>query len=135
NGMLSLRQGDLHKAIPLLERAMGLCRDMNLPFLFPRAAALGTVYTLAWRIADAVPLLTQALEQSTTTARVHYEILCSLPLGEAHLLANRLEEAHTLAERTLALARAQQERGHQAYAPRLLGAIAKHRAPPDGDPA
>ena len=43
SGMLSLRQGNLPKAVPLLERAVDLCRDMNLPCLFPRAAAaLGT---------------------------------------------------------------------------------------------
>src|SRR5262249_41294594 len=52
-------------------------------------------------------------------------------LGEAHLLAGRLEEAHTLAEQALALARAHQERGTEAYALHLLGAIAMHRDPWD----
>ena len=51
---------------PLLERAMGICQDADLPLCFPRmAAALGAAYTLAGRVADAVPLLTQALEQAT----------------------------------------------------------------------
>ena len=59
----------------------------------------------------------------------------SLSLGEAHLLAGRLEEAHALAERALALAREHQERGNQAYALRLLGDIAAHRDPPDVDQA
>ena len=45
------------------------------------------------------------------------------------MLAGRLEEAHTLAEQALALAREHQERGHQAYALRLLGDIAAQRAP------
>ena len=56
---------------------------------------------------------------------------CCLPLGEAQLLAGRLEEAHALAERTLALAREHQERGHQAYALRLLGDIAARSEPPE----
>ena len=60
---------------------------------------------------------------------VGYQVLCRLSLGEAHILAGRLEEAHTLAERTLALAREHQERGHQAYALRLLGEIAARREP------
>jgi len=64
-----------------------------------------------------------------------FQTRCSLPLGEAHLLAGRLEEAHALAERTLALAREHQERGYQAYALRLLGEITVHRAPPDVDQA
>jgi Flp pilus assembly protein TadD len=51
------------------------------------------------------------------------------------MLADRLEEAHTLVEQGLALARAHQERGHQAYALRLLGAIAAHRDPPEVEQA
>ena len=93
------------------------------------AAALGAAYTLAGRVADAVPLLTQAMEQTTATERVDLQALCRLSLGEAQLLAGRLEEAHALAERALALAREHQERGHQAYALRLLGEIAARREP------
>ena len=99
------------------------------------AAALGAAYTLGGRVADAVPLLTQAMEQTIATEMGGYQALCSLPLGEAHLLAGRLEEAHALAERALALAHEHQERGNQAYALRLLGDIAAHRAPPDVDHA
>jgi tetratricopeptide (TPR) repeat protein len=129
-GLLSLRQGDLLRALPLLERAVGLCQDADSPGLFPFvAAALGAAYTLGGRVADGVPLLTQALEQTMTMGIVGYQALCSLPLGEAHLLAGRLEEAHALTEDVLALARAHQERGHQAYALRLLGDIAAHRDP------
>jgi tetratricopeptide (TPR) repeat protein len=95
------------------------------------AAALGAAYTLDERVADAVPLLKQALEQSITTARAHFETLCSFRLGEAHMLAGRLEEAQALAERALALAREHQERGQQAYALRLLGAVHARRHPPE----
>ena len=34
-GLLALRQGDLPRALPLLERAVGLCQDADLPALFP----------------------------------------------------------------------------------------------------
>jgi tetratricopeptide (TPR) repeat protein len=93
------------------------------------AAALGAAYTLAGRLADAVPRLTQAREQSAATGRAHQETLCSFSLGEAHVLAGRLEEAHALAERALALAHEPQERGHEAYALRLLGDIAARHKP------
>ena len=63
------------------------------------------------------------------------QALCSLPLGDAHLLAGRLEEAHALAERALALAREHQEHGNEAYALHLLGDIAAHRDPPESEPA
>jgi tetratricopeptide (TPR) repeat protein len=99
------------------------------------AAALGAAYTLGGRSADAVPLLTQALKHSTAMVGAHFETLCSLSLGEAQVLADRLEESYVLAERALVLARAHQERGHQAYALRLLGDIAAHRASPDVDAA
>ena len=58
---------------------------------------------MAGRVADAVPLLPQAMEQSIATEMSHHQALCRLSLGEAHLLAGRLEEAHALAERALAL--------------------------------
>ena len=127
-GLLALRQGDLPRALPRLERAVGICHEADLPiFSSMMAAALGAAYTLGGRVANAVPLLTQALEQTTAMARV--EALCNLSLGEAQLLASHLEEAHALAERALALARAHQERGNEAYALRLLGDIAAHREP------
>ena len=47
------------------------------------------------------------------------------------MLASHPEEAYALAVRTLALARERQERGHQAYALRLLGEIAARREPLD----
>ena len=131
-GLLALRQGDLPRALPRLERAVGICQDADLPAYFPwMAAALGAAYTLGGRVTDAVPLLTQALEQTTATDMVGYQALCRLSLGEAQLLAGHLEEAHALAERALALAREHQERGNQAYALRLLGDIAARREPPD----
>jgi len=73
------------------------------------------------------------MEQTRATDMAGFQALCSLPLGEAHLLAGRLEEAHALAEQALACTRAHQELGNQAYALRLLGEIAARRNPPQGD--
>ena len=131
-GLLSLRQGDLARALPLLERALDLCREADLTMYFPwMATALGMAYTLSGRVADAVSLLTQAMEQSIATETVGYQAFCSLSLGEAYVLAGRLEEAHALTERALGLARAHQERGYEAYALRLLGDIAARCDPPE----
>jgi tetratricopeptide (TPR) repeat protein len=81
-------------------------------------------------VADAVALCTQVRAQTTATARPVFEdVLCRLFWGEAQMLAGHLEEAHALAEQTLALARARQERGNQAYALRLLGDTAARREP------
>jgi len=130
-GLLALRHGDLPRALPWLERSMSICQDADLTLFFPRmAAGLGAAYTLGGRVADAVPLLTQALEQTIATETVGFQALCRLPLGEAHMLAGRLEEAQALAEHVLAFAREHQEHGNQAYALCLLGDLAMRRHPP-----
>src|SRR5262249_22881099 len=69
--------------------------------------------------------------QAMAMERVDFQALSRLPLGEAQLLAGRLEDAQALAEQTLALAREHGERGHQVYALRLLGDIAARHEPPD----
>jgi len=92
---------------------VSICHEADLPAYFPEmAAALGAAYALAERVADAVPLLMQALAQATAMQRVDDMVLCCLSLGEAHLLA-----------------------GRQAYALRLLGDIAARREPPEAAPA
>jgi tetratricopeptide (TPR) repeat protein len=134
-GQLALRHGDLPRALPMLEQAAALCEALELPAYFPGvAAALGAAYTLGGRVADAVSLLTRALEQTTATESV-YQAFCRLSFGEAQIRVSRLEEAQAHAERILALAGERQERGHQAYALRLLGDIAGHREPPEAKEA
>jgi tetratricopeptide (TPR) repeat protein len=135
-GLLSLHRGDLYRALPLLERAMSLCQEADLPIYSPWiAVALGAAHTLSGHVADAVPLLTQAMEWAIATETISYQALCVLSLGETQLLASRPEEAHVFAERALALARTHQERGHQAYALRLLGDIHARHGPPAIEPA
>jgi tetratricopeptide (TPR) repeat protein len=58
-----------------------------------------------------------------------------LPLGEAQVLAGRLEEVHSLAERELAFACEHQRRGDQTHALCLLGNIAAQRKPPESGQA
>jgi tetratricopeptide (TPR) repeat protein len=82
-----------------------------------------------------VPLLTQALEQILAQNMGENQVFCSLSLGEAHMLAGHLEEAHALAEQALAFAHAHQEYGNQGYALRLLGEIAARCAPPERESA
>jgi tetratricopeptide (TPR) repeat protein len=124
-GLLALRQGDLPRALPALEQAVGSCQEAGFWAWLPwMAAALGAAYTLGGRLAEAVPLLTQAVEQTTAPETEALQAFCTLSLGEAQVLTGRLQEAQSLAERALAIACAHQERGHQAYALRLLGDIA-----------
>src|SRR5437879_2153705 len=56
-------------------------------------------------------------------------------LSEAYLLAGRLDEAGTQAQRALEFARAHQERSHEACALRLLGEVAAQRESLDAEQA
>jgi tetratricopeptide (TPR) repeat protein len=135
-GLASLRQGDLSKAIPVLERGLRLCQSAQVPLFFPRlASALGLAYAQSGRLAEGLPLLEEAVEQSAAMQIVLQHTLWLIHLSEGHRLAGRLDEAAHGAIRALELARAYQERGHQVYALRLLGEIAAHREPSEIEPA
>jgi tetratricopeptide (TPR) repeat protein len=67
------------------------------------------------------------VEQATPLREAH--------LGEAYLLAGRLENASQLAGRALARARDFKLCGNEAYALRLLGEVAAHRDPQEVEPA
>jgi tetratricopeptide (TPR) repeat protein len=135
-GLLSLRQRDLSRAIPVLERCLDLYRVFNILLRFPEtAAALGCAYALAGRVAEALPLLEQAEQRDAAMGTTGGHSLRVGYVSEAYLLAGRLQEAVQLAGRALDLARAHKERGHEAWALRLLGEIATHQDPPEVEPA
>ena len=52
-------------------------------------------------------------------------------LGEAYLLAEQIEDARACADRAVRLAHERDERGHEAWALRLLGELASHHDHPD----
>src|SRR5215510_8289863 len=83
-----LRQGDVHRAIPVLERAMGLCQDWHIPLFVPQlAAALGVAYTLDGRVAAGLALVEHGIEQEVASARARRQALFVAHLSEAYLLA------------------------------------------------
>jgi tetratricopeptide (TPR) repeat protein len=107
-----------------------------MPFNFSLLApVLGTAYILCGRVDEAVRLLERVLEQTASSGRIGGQPPLLFTLGESHLHAGRLEEASALAVRALKLVRTHQERGHEAYALRLLGDIAVHRDPPEVEEA
>jgi class 3 adenylate cyclase/tetratricopeptide (TPR) repeat protein len=135
-GYLSLRQRDLSTAIPVLERCLDLCRVYNILVWFPEiASALGCAYACAGRVAEALPLLEEAEQRSAAMGTMGGQSLRVGYLSEAYLLAGRMQEAVQLAGRALELARAHKERGHEAWALRLLGEIAAHQGPTEIEPA
>ena len=101
-----LRQGDVHRAIPVLERAMGLCQDWHILLFLPRlAAALGLAYALDGRVAAGLALVEHGVEQAVARGRPRALALVVACLSEAYLLAGRLEEARQRAAQAVDLAR------------------------------
>jgi class 3 adenylate cyclase/tetratricopeptide (TPR) repeat protein len=135
-GFLSVRQRDLARAIPVLERGLDLCRVYNIRLWFPEtASALGCAYACAGRVTEALPLLEQAEQRGTAMETMGGQSLRVGYVSEAYLLAGRMQEAVQLAGRALDLSRAHKERGHEAWALRLLGEIAAHQDSPEIEPA
>jgi len=125
-----LLQGALEPAVVRLEHALGLCRFWQIPMpLVVVASQLGYAYALSGRLAEAVPLLVEGVELSNNCRWGGSERMAWL--AEAHLLAGRRDEAWESARRALELARTYTERGHEAWALRLLGEIAARHDPPD----
>jgi tetratricopeptide (TPR) repeat protein len=135
-GGVHLAKGDLRMAIARLERGLGLCQVWTLPILFPMVAShVGYAWALAGRVAEALPLLQQAVEQADAMRRMDSHALRVAWLGEAYLLAGHSAEAMLVAQRALELSRAHKERGHEAWTHRLLAEIHAHQASAEATPA
>jgi tetratricopeptide (TPR) repeat protein len=127
--IVSLLKGDAEKAVPLLERAIVICRAADLVNLFDGTIAqLGYAHAQAGRPADGIPLMDEALKHSASTGTTHFPLYMSW-LSEAYATTGRVDEALALATRALEWSRELSERGYEAYALRLLGELASHRRP------
>ena len=120
-GMVHLWRGDLPRAIALLERSLHLCEERHFHIILHAVQAyLGYAYALAGRDAEAMPLL----EASATIDQGLHPALRIAMLGEAHLLAGRLDLAQQCVDRALVLAAAGEEHGGRAWTLRLAAEIA-----------
>jgi tetratricopeptide (TPR) repeat protein len=125
-------RGELSQAARLLERALALCRDWSITIVTPVAmASLGHVYAWSGRVGEGVALLQQALTVHESAGIAWLQAMSIVQLGEGYLLAGQVEDARACADRAVRLACERGERGHEAWALRLLGEIASHPDHPD----
>jgi class 3 adenylate cyclase/tetratricopeptide (TPR) repeat protein len=133
-GYLYLGKGEVHQAIPLLDRGLELCRVWSLEQLHGRVdGSLGYALTLSGRMPEALALLEQTGGQTPFASLAPRTALYASWVSEVYLRAGHLADAHTLAMQALALAREHQERGTEAWTLRLLGDIAMHHDPPQAE--
>jgi tetratricopeptide (TPR) repeat protein len=135
-GVLFLFRGEFEKAIAILERSLRISHSANVPVYVPYAASrLGAALAHSGRVSEAIPYLEDGVENLTAAGRVAFLSLSTVWLSEGYLSCGRLDEASAVASRALDLARKHKERGHEAWALKLLGDIALHSEPPQTEQA
>jgi tetratricopeptide (TPR) repeat protein len=126
-GYARLQRGDLAAAVAWLERAEKIANDAGVTvWQGPVLGALGYARVLQGDVEGGVRLL----ETVTAPDAIENQIgLCEWQayMGEAYLLAHRLEEAEEVAQRALAQSRRWGERPAQAQALRVQAEIATKR--------
>jgi tetratricopeptide (TPR) repeat protein len=100
--------------------------ELTIGFLIPAVGLeLSALSILEGRAKDALHLV-PAARAAIRNGLEWWEALAELRLGEALLAAGDVDEARAAATRALGLSRERGERGHEAWALRLLGEIAAH---------
>jgi tetratricopeptide (TPR) repeat protein len=88
------------------------------------------VYAWSGRLEEGISLLQQGLTAFESADIGFFHSISVVQLGEAYLLADQVEDARACADRAVRLARERGERGHEAWALRLLGEVASHQNRP-----
>ena len=123
-GTVLALQGEVPRGISVLEQGLELCRSWILPLMIPLiGTSLGHAYCLADRVGEAIVLLEETERESTKMLRMSGLAMTLVRLGEAYLRKLRAADAERCGRRALMLSRKHGERGHEAYALRLLAEL------------
>ena len=130
-GLLYLQQGDLPKAIPLLECAVAIHEEANiLVYVNFTRALLAQAYALADRAEDAAPILDDVRDHVIASRGGNRAHMMAY-LSEAFFHSGRLEDAMELAPQALNIAYQNNSRQSQVRVLRLLGDISLYGAEND----
>jgi len=119
SGFVRTERGDVADAIALLERATHVCATWQITAVTPWCAQhLARACAMAGRHAQALRLL-----ERFTPRPMLFGARVALVKGEAYLAAEMLDDALTMAETSIALARQLGERPQEACSLRLAGDV------------
>jgi ATP/maltotriose-dependent transcriptional regulator MalT len=119
-GHVCLRQGDVDRAIAVLERGLRLCDEKGIRFAITRtASSLGHAYAMSGRVSEGLSLLQRAVEEAEKMHAGYCHALWLTWLAEGHLVAGETREARQVADLALTSADSHFEQGHKAWALRL----------------
>jgi tetratricopeptide (TPR) repeat protein len=123
-GFLYLVKGDIREAVQALECCEKCCQESNIRVLIPQTSAyLGFAHALAGNVNEALPLLDRAVEHTKSIGRTSGQSFRMSWHGESCLLSGRTQDALRIASRALELSVKHRERGHGAWALKLMGDI------------
>jgi len=129
-GRLHLSRGAPETAIPVLEQALRLIESRGIALnLAGTRSHLGYAYVLTARIAEGLPMLADAVAQAGELRRSGRALLVGR-LAEALLWTQHPAEALVHGREALGLARAQHERGLEAWALAVMGDVSVGQASP-----
>jgi tetratricopeptide (TPR) repeat protein len=124
-GLVAVSRGLLASALLPLEKSLAASREKHLTVWAPiPSALLGLTFARLGRPVEGVGLLQSSVARSEELGVRAYLALWTTSLAEGLLAVGRIDEARVAGERALELARAHRERGHEAWAHRLLGQVA-----------
>jgi len=125
-------KGDLEKAIScssVTSRSAKFAASRISPPGSPPTWALA--YAVSGRLAEALPLLEQAVDRATSMGLVTDLALRGRPAGRGLPAGGASSRRDGLAKRALELSRKHKERGNEAWVLRLLAEIASRHDPPE----
>ena len=120
-GHILLRKGELDGAIGAMERGLDLCDHWSLRVWRPRlASSLGVAYARSGRPDEGLQLVQQAVTDAERMRLVVNRAGLLVRLGQASLIAGRIEGALTLGKQAAEIALAHEAKGDEAWARFLM---------------
>jgi len=130
-GFLQLRRGNLPVAVEMLTTCFELCRAKNNDLFLPLSgSALGNAHVRCGNRDVGLSLLDDVRRRVAARHVNWLHALALTQLGEGYFLVGRIADAEQIVDQALDASRRHKERGSEAWALHLVGAIASRGASP-----